>query len=300
MSFLSKYFKPSHRQKTQLFKILDRFPHSIGFYGYHKIQQLYNRQSLFYKIQSTQKSFYTIKRILSTCQLSLQGTNCVEIGSGWLPIFPYFLLFEGNVNKVATYDIHQHYQKNKIKALNRIFIEKYNLDTSHFIGEYSLPNAIEYFPKKSIETAPLANTKFVISRFVLEHVPPDIIESIHKTLSEKLSENDYILHLISPSDHRAYTDKSISLYDFLQYSQKEWDTIQTKFDYHNRLRLPQYLTIFKKEFEIVHLEFQPCKEGTPQFKMFKSLKIHSDFSKFSDEELTAGSINVLLRKKKAT
>ena len=134
-----------------------------------------------------------------------------------------------------------------------------------------MPNAIEYFPKKSIETAPLANTKFVISRFVLEHVPPDIIESIHKTLSEKLSENDYILHLISPSDHRAYTDKSISLYDFLQYSQKEWDTIQTKFDYHNRLRLPQYLTIFKKEFEIVHLEFQPCKEGTPQFKMFKSL-----------------------------
>jgi hypothetical protein len=103
------------------------------------------------------------------------------------------------------------------------------------------------------------------------------------------------IHLISPSDHRAYSDSSLSLYDFLKYSNEEWDSIQTKFDYHNRIRLPQYLQLFEKNFEIVSLEFDSCKEGSEQHRKFKKFKINELYENYSDEELTAGSIAILLK-----
>lgn len=298
MSFVSKHLKPSHKQKTLLFKSLDFLPEKLGYYCYHKIQNLYNKQSLSYKIKSTRNSFRIINRILERNKLSLKDTFCVEMGSGWLPIFPYLLVFEGKVHKVTTYDVNTHYNKKKINALNEVFIKEYTLDSSQFSEKYGLPSTVEYFPSQGIETASLSNVDFIFSRFVLEHVPPEVLDSIHKSLYENLPEDAYILHLISPSDHRAYSDKSLSLYDFLKYSIEEWDKIQTKFDYHNRLRLPQYLAIFSTYFEVVHLEFNSCEKGTPQFEKFQELKIHPDFSKFNFEELTAGSINVLLRKKK--
>ena len=77
----------------------------------------------------------------------------------------------------------------------------------------------------------------------------------------------------------------------------EWNKIQTKFDYHNRLRLPDYLEIFKKSgFEVLYVEHDTAKDNEEKYKKFKELKIHPDFKKYSEEELTAGSINVMLKK----
>jgi hypothetical protein len=89
-------------------------------------------------------------------------------------------------------------------------------------------------------------------------------------------------------------DKNLSLQDFLQYSEAEWKKKQTKFDYHNRLRLPQYLAIFKAAgLELLHVEYDQPSAKT--FNKFSAVPIHEDFKKFTDEELTAGSINVVLK-----
>ena len=106
-----------------------------------------------------------------------------------------------------------------------------------------------------------------------------------------------MLHLISPSDHRAYSDSSLSLQDFLKYSEEEWDKVQTKFDYHNRLRLPHYLKILSEDFEVLYFEHDKIDINSDSYKKFKKLSIHRDFSGFSDQELMAGSINILLKKK---
>jgi hypothetical protein len=297
MKEFSKLYKPGHSAKTNLFKVLDKLPHKVGFYFYHKIQALYKKQNLDYKIHSTKNSFRAIERILKKQNINLKNSRCVEMGSGWLPIFPYLLKLEGDVAGVDTYDINKHYNVKKIKELNEYFRLEYITKRLEFSGHYKLLDSIQYFPETTIEQAPLQNIDFIFSRFVLEHIPPDIIERIHEAFYHKLPPGAYILHLISPSDHRAYGDKSISLYDFLKYSKGEWNNIQTKFDYHNRLRLPQYLAILEKRFEIVCLEYTSCKKESPEFKKFKSLSVHEDYKDFTDEELTAGSINVLLKKR---
>lgn len=161
---------------------------------------------------------------------------------------------------------------------------------------YHLPEGIIYYPGQNIIQAQLPAANIVFSRFVLEHVTPDDMLAMHVKFAKELPKGAYVIHFISPSDHRAYSDKSISLQDFLRYSQKEWDQIQTRFDYHNRLRLPEYKDIFAKSgLDMVHMSWDFAKPGSKNHEKFKAVPIHSDYQKYSDEELTAGSIKVVMR-----
>lgn len=286
----------NHKQKTWLFKLLNLLPERLGYYIYHRLQDVFTKQTLEDKIKSTENSWHTVERILKEYHITLQNKHIIEIGSGWLPIFPYFLKVIAKVNSVNTYDINKHYNPYRIKKLNKIFSERFTISPHEFIGRYNLLNGIHYFPKTPVQQADLSNKDLIISRFVLEHIPEEIIASLHKAFFKDLKSGSHILHLISPSDHRAYADKQLSLYDFLKYSQKQWDGIQTKFDYHNRLRLPQYLALFKEDFEIISIEYQSCKKGSEQYDKFKELTIQEDFTKFTEDELTAGSINILMKK----
>ena len=248
-----------------------------------------------YKIESTRISLETIIRILDKNGFELKNKHVIELGSGWLPILPYLLKYLSNASRVDTYDINKHYKVSEIVKLNVLFSKKYGVPKSTFDGAFQLPKDIRYFSYTDICNGNFINADLVVSRFVLEHVPPESIIKIHETFREKLKSGSYIVHLISPNDHRAYSDSSLSLYDFLKYSNEEWDSIQTKFDYHNRLRLPQYLQLFDKNFEIVSLEFDSCKEGSEQHRKFKKFKINELYENYSDEELTAGSIAILLK-----
>jgi hypothetical protein len=294
---LLKHLKPSHRQKTLLFKTLDVLPTRLGMSIYYQLQSWANRGKLEVKLRATEGSFQVANRILKAHQMSFENTVCVELGSGWLPILPYLLLTKGNAKRVDTYDVNEHYNATKIEKLNPHFKALFEQKGMRPEGKYNLPASVRYFPKTPIEEGVLDEVDVVISRFVLEHVPPDILKNLHKTFHEQLPVGGCVLHLISPSDHRAYGDTSLSLYDFLKYSEKEWEAIQTKFDYHNRLRLPQYLDIFKEYFEVIHVEFNACKTPSESYNKFKKLEIHEDYRGYTEEELTAGSINVLLQKK---
>jgi hypothetical protein len=137
----------------------------------------------------------------------------------------------------------------------------------------------------------------IFSRFVLEHIKPNDLLEIHKHIYENTPQSTRVLHLISPSDHRSYEDNSLSTYDFLKYSEAEWNEIQTKFDYHNRLRLPQYLKIFEdSNFKIEYLKYDQVNTESAKYRKFKQLMLHKDFKHFTEEEILASSIVLLLSK----
>ncbi len=286
----------NHLMKTRIFKALSVLPNSLGYSLYHWLQNLRAKQTLDNKIQSTKNTYSTIVRILQNSTIALEGMKVVELGSGWVPILPYQLLLEGKVKWVDTYDVNEHYHHKEIDKLNQYYAKQYDFEIQKK-GKYELHQSVNYFPKTDICEGEFEDVDLVVSRFVLEHVPPESIKEIHRFLNANMKSGSYILHLISPSDHRAYSDTSLSLQDFLKYSQEEWDKIQTKFDYHNRLRLPQYLELFENDFEIVFVEHDTINTNSMAYKKFKELPIHEEFQKFSEQELMAGSINVLLKKR---
>ncbi len=286
----------NHKTKTLIFKILDILPDSFGFYIYHKLQQFSENSNLKIKIDSSESTFNSFQKICSTLNIQIKGSSILEIGSGWLPIMPYFFVYKGLAKSIYTYDLNTHYQKKFIRDFNIVFTAQYNIEIKTSNKKYNLPDNVHYFPSQNIINSQLADVQIVFSRFVLEHVTPDDIYDMHKKFKTDLAKGSIVIHFISPSDHRAYSDSSLSLQDFLQYSEKEWNTIQTKFDYHNRLRLPQYIDIFKSlDYEILFQSSESINKESSQYNLFKKLNIHADFMNYTEEELTAGSIILVLK-----
>ncbi len=284
------------KAKIFIFRILDRLPESLGYFLYHLIQNLFSKATLDKKIRASQNSYFTFKRLAEKSGISIQKKEILEIGSGWLPLMPYFFKFYGDAAKIYTYDLNEHYDTEAIKGLNNFFIKELGIEVNSGQNKFTLPDGIEYFPNTNLVMEEKLTADVVFSRFVLEHVRPEDMRKMHKKFKSDLKPGSFIIHFISPGDHRAYDNKNLSLQDFLQYSAKEWDKLHTKFDYHNRWRLPHYVQLFENlGFEIVHLEYNSLSENSMNYQRFKDLKIHSDFKRFSDEELTAGEINIVLK-----
>lgn len=283
--------------KESLFKILDLLPEKYGFNVYHKIQDAVNGENMLQRVRTNEGSFKVLKRLLQKEKISLDQRNIIEIGSGWAPVIPYFMLYLGKAKKVSTFDLNCHFSRKNVIKLNEIFYSDFNLQIStNSTAPYSLPEQIDYFPNTNLIHTDLPEADLIFSRFVLEHVKPEDISLMHHKFKRELKPGSIIVHLISPSDHRAYVDGNLSLQDFLQYSDTEWQRKQTRFDYHNRLRLPQYLKIFREAgMELLHVEYDQPDFNSRSYKKFKELQLHKDFQNFTEEELIAGSINVVLK-----
>jgi hypothetical protein len=288
--------------KTKLKRIFLRavntLPSRLGYLIYHQMQMRLTGATID-KVRANMDSFGIVSSILKKVNLK-KGYSVLEIGSGWMPLMPYLFRYMGEANDVYTYDINQHYDNKYIDELNEIVKTKFNVEIDPAPGKYHIPDFVKYFPKSNVITSELPErVDLVFSRFVLEHVTPDDLLKMHQRFANDLPDETLILHLISPSDHRAYSDKSLSHYDFLQYTQKEWNKIQTKFDYHNRLRLPHFIEAFENSgYEILHLEYDKVEKDSGKYRKFKKLEIDQEFLKFTEEEILAGAINILLRKKK--
>lgn len=273
-------------------------PEKAGYSIYHKVQEWFDKNSIHYKINSSHNSYLTFDRLAKESNISILGKSVIEIGSGWLPLMPYFFKYMGKASRVETYDLNKHYNKDNIANLNQEFSQKFGIPVViEENGQFNMPKGIKYNPKTDLTKVPIRNAELVFSRFVLEHVSQLDIKEMHQKFKKELPEA-YIIHFISPSDHRAYVDKNLSNQDFLRYSESEWAKKHTRFDYHNRLRLPQYLEIFKElDYDIILLEFESANKGSETYKKFKSVPLHEDYQKYTDDELTAGSINVVLKLK---
>ncbi|MBC7523068.1 MAG: hypothetical protein H7239_01305 [Flavobacterium sp.] len=286
-----------HTLKSFIFKSLATLPDFLGDSIYHIIQEKFNSSSTESKIE---KSENTINKVISICgelNINLKNIEIIEIGSGWFPIIPYFFIYKCKVKKVFTYDINAHYNKKAIGIFNGIFSKIYNetIITSTN-NNYNLPDQVSYFPSHNVINCELPKTPLVFSRYVLSHVKTKDIIEMHKKFKNEFAKGTYIIHFISPSDLRQHGDKSISQQDFLKYSQKEWDKITTKYDFHNRLRLPQFIEIFTSlGYEILHKSYERVSENSSNYNLFHQLQFHEDYKKYSVEELTAGNIILVLK-----
>lgn len=285
-----------HKFKTALFKTLALLPNKVDDYCYHKIQSFFDKSTLESRLKSVESTYLRLEKVLNDLNIDLKDKTVFELGSGWFPSMPYFFKYKIGAKEVITVDVNEHFKKATVLELNDLFLNIYNCEVIPDKSKYGLPNGVKYLPNYNAVKQGLLDADFVFSRYVLSHMNENDVDELHRKMKNELKKGTYIIHFISPSDLRQHGDASLSLQDFLQYSKEEWNKIHTKFDYHNRLRLPQFLEIFKKyDYEILHLDYESLHEGTKKYDLFKEIKLHEDFAKYSDEELTAGNILVVLK-----
>lgn len=287
----------NHKVKTLLFKTIALLPSKVDDFCYHKIQSFFDKSTLGDRLKSVEATYFRLSKVLKELNIDLKDKTVFEFGSGWSPGMPYFFKYKFDVKEVLTFDINKHFKKETVVELNDIFSKKYDCNIEINLGNnYNLPYGIEYFPNYNIVENNLPDADVVFSRYVLSHMKAKDVETLHKKIKEEYRKGTYVIHFISPSDLRQHGDSSISAQDFLKYSEEQWSKIRTKYDYHNRLRLPQFMEIFKEyNYEIVHLEYEALNKESKRYELFKKIKLHEDYIKYSDEELMAGNILVVLK-----
>ncbi len=282
-----------------VFKTLEVLPTALGDSCYHGIQNVFGGASVPRLLERHRKILWFLADRLRKNGVTFQDKRVLEIGSGWAPTTAYILKFELGCREVETHDIAAHFSRARVSQLNRIFFEACS-DSSEieFLAPYLLAGGVRYRPRSDLKRAGAIgiNPDLVYSHDVMEHVEPETLIGIHRELRQRMGSDGRVLHVIAPCDHRADDDPNLSLYDFLQYTEEEWSRRHTRFDYHNRLRLPEYRQLFARAgFEVEWETYTSALDSERLRKHFRRVSLDARFRDFTEEENTAKRLVFLLR-----
>jgi hypothetical protein len=286
------------RLKNAAFKALELLPRLAGDALYHCLQACNGSFQLDRVLDEHLRTFEQFTRSLAGTGRSFAGKEILELGSGWFPATPYLLLYRGQARSIHTYDIAEHFSTRRLLGFNAHFEQRLGQKPSvDATDSLPLPREILYFPKTNVigRPPPDGSADMVLSRYVLQNIPLGDLMELHKVFRRCLRPGGAIVHLVSPCDQRAYSDPSLSLYDFLKYGESEWAGVTTRFYYHNRMRLPQYISLFEEAgFKVDFQKHKPLPQDSPELAKFHRLAIHPDYARFTFEEQTAGAFAFVL------
>lgn len=149
---------------------------------------------------------------------------------------------------------------------------------------------VEYrCPADAQHTAlPDASVDFVCSSNVLEHIPPRVLQNIHRETCRILKPRGLAVHRVNPGDHFTAIDPSITEANFLRYSAKEWRRYSgSPLAYHNRLRCIQHRRLIEESgFSILVDRVRTSQRALEAIRSGR-LPIHPSFAQFEAEQLAA-------------
>jgi hypothetical protein len=240
-------------------------------------------------------------------------TSSLEIGTGWYPIVPLAFFLSGT-DKIYSVDISMLTNKERLKTTFDRFMECLKADRlKDFIT--ALPDRMAVFQEiyKNFESLsfeeilkkinltyliedarklslPDNSVELVNSNNTFEHIYPNILKPIIKDFIRVLNkENGIMSHFIDMSDHFAHFDKTITIYNFLQFSDSRWAWIDNSIQPQNRLRYQDYLTMYQ-ELSLPVTEFS-FREGNLQ--ELETVKLDKKYSSFKAEELAISHCHLI-------
>lgn len=207
---------------------------------------------------------------------SLENKTTLELGTGWYPVVPISMFLSG-AEKIYTTDISNLCDKEKlqttlqkfvayheegklqqfipvltprIKHLKELAIQADEMDLEEILSELNI-----IYWVKDARNLPLDNESIdlVHSNNTFEHVYPEILKDLLVEFKRIVKKDGIMSHFVDMSDHFAHFDKSINIYNFLKFSDKQWALIDNVVQPQNRWRLPEYIDLYK-DLELINLE----------------------------------------------
>ena len=191
----------------------------------------------------------------------------LELGTGWFPINPIGLALAG-ASPVYTIDRQGLLRREQVlavldrfrKLLEQGLVEPVSddaIDRLRQILEASedAPGATELLERLGVHAivGDARATEFdtnsidlICSNNTLEHIPEKTIEEIFQEFGRLLKPDGLMSHDIDLADHYTNFDRSISVYNFLRFSDREWQRYNNDLQYQNRLRLSDYRALHER------------------------------------------------------
>ncbi|HSY77875.1 MAG TPA: class I SAM-dependent methyltransferase, partial [Bacteroidia bacterium] len=193
----------------------------------------------------------------------------LEIGTGWYPVVPISLFLSG-VENIYSIDITALLNKKFLKvSIGRVIDASNNGELVRYIKV--IPERLtelkkvyaDYDKMEFTEILKTINLTYVLkdarnsgfpdkyfdlisSNNTFEHIYPDILEGILKEFKRIVKQGGIMSHSIDMSDHFAHFDKSISVFNFLQYTDSQWKMIDNSIQPQSRLRVTEYKDMYKQ------------------------------------------------------
>jgi hypothetical protein len=238
-------------------------------------------------------------------QRSIEGAKVVELGTGWFAIIPIGLFLQG-ASEIWTWDIVRHLRRDTFKRTIELFIqfEESNLlqeflsdikpDRLHKLHEvFALTD--EKTPHELLEMLHIhaligdvrrsalepQSIDFVYSHQVLEHISPQLLSSLFIEFRRLLKRDGVMCHNIGLADQFANTDSSITPFNYLKFSKRQWKLFDNSMIPQNRLRIVDYRELLERAGFSIDEEHNLL--GDPDD--LSSIQIASEFTRYSVEEL---------------
>ncbi|TXH58926.1 MAG: methyltransferase domain-containing protein [Burkholderiaceae bacterium] len=195
-------------------------------------------------------------RVLNELDLRVQGRDLLEIGTGWLPVFPLCFALAG-ARRCHTFDLNRHLNPAVVPGALRE-LERHLPAIAEAAGEEVAAvrerwqrlvavgegaqilraAGVEYHaPADASATGlPDASIALVFSNSVLEHVSTSVLLPLMRESARVLQSDGLSLHSVNCGDHYAYFDRSITPINYLRYTDAEWRKWNNDLLYQNRLR----------------------------------------------------------------
>ncbi|MFN4006709.1 MAG: methyltransferase domain-containing protein [Chitinophagaceae bacterium] len=187
--------------------------------------------------------------------------TCLELGTGWHPIVPISFFLTGattiysvdvtfltskenvieTINKIlqseqsGVLQEYLTYQQDKIEVLRAIVAQQNSYSLEQILHLLNITYLVEDARKLSL---PDNSIDLINSNNTFEHIYPNILIPILKEFKRIVSKSGGVMsHFIDMSDHFAHFDNSITLYNFLRFSDSQWkwvdNTLQNQSRYKN-------------------------------------------------------------------
>ena len=241
---------------------------------------------------------------------SIRGLHMVEIGTGWMPVFPVCYALAG-AETCITYDLYDHLSEARTLSMLqrlRVHIPAIAKASSISVGEVQAryeqllksrtlsdllaAAGITYRPNSDVSRTALPDRSIdtVYSNNVLEHVETGALKAIFWESARILKNDGIAVHDVNCGDHFAYSDASISQLHYLQYNSTEWKRWNNSILYQNRLRPSDFIRIAEEAgFKIVLRKSRPHPELLKQIPI-----IAPEFSRYAQEDLSSTSLALVV------
>ena len=200
---------------------------------------------------------------------STKDFSHLEIGTGWYPVVPAGMFLYG-ASSITTVDLTRlsnpqfalatlrkfsEYQKNgKLeKFLPDILQERLKIvlaeaanPSKDFFDLLEKHNIVYMVMDARKLYLPDASIDLVTSNNTFEHIYPYVLEGILEKLKLLCKKGGVMNHAIDLSDHLAHIDGTITLYNFLKFSDSAWKWIDNSVQPMNRMRIYEYRDLYKK------------------------------------------------------
>lgn len=250
-----------------------------------------------YKECGTQKSF-----------------EALELGSGWYPVVPIALYLSG-ATKITSIDISPLMNKEGIVGTANKYLEWHSTGKLDVLKPYIIEerwSSLEQIAKDRLNLTDLLaklhldllikdarSTGFendsldlVCSNNTYEHIYPDILRDIISEFQRIVKPAGVNSHFIDMSDHFAHLDQSITIYNYLKFTEKQWDRIDNSVQPQNRMRLSDYEKMYQEaQIEIVKKETRPGNLND-----LRKVTLSHQFANYDQEDLAISHVHLVSSK----